>query len=570
MMNSLLPTFMQTPGLLMVFGALLVPLLPHAIRQIWMLAIIAVSAWLCWGIAPGVHMTTQLAGLDLILVRADAITRPFALVFHIAAALNVIYAMHENVRTTATAGLAYAGAAIAAFFAGDFITVFIYWELTAFTSVFLILISRSERSFAAAMRYLLMQVSSGVILLAGAVILWHSGQGLNVQALDASTLAGGLILLAFGIKAAFPFVNGWLQDAYPEASVTGTVMLSAFTTKLAIYMLALCFAGTEILIWIGAVMTLFPVFFAVIENDLRRVLTFSLNSQLGFMVVGVGIGSELAINGTVSHAFASTIYKALLFMSMGAVLHRTGTAKASELGGLWKRMPLTMIFCIIGAVSISSFPLFSGFVTKSLTIGSVAKEGYFVVWMILIFASVGALENTGLKIPYFSFFGRDRKFEVKEAPLSMLIAMAIAAGLCIAIGVAPQLLYGILPYAVEYNAWEAGHVLGEMQVLLFAILAFAFLVARGLYPPQIDSTVLNTDWLLRRLLPRLTMAIARPILSVWFTALQHAKKLVMDGLYIGERASQQTGLVSGVASTGAAAGIFLAVFALLLVLLFSM
>jgi multicomponent Na+:H+ antiporter subunit D len=308
----------------------------------------------------------------------------------------------------------------------------------------------------------------------------------------------------------------------------------------------------------------------VIENDLRRVLTFSLNSQLGFMVVGVGIGSELAINGTVSHAFASTIYKALLFMSMGAVLHRTGTAKASELGGLWKRMPLTMIFCIIGAVSISSFPLFSGFVTKSLTIGSVAKEGYFVVWMILIFASVGALENSGLKIPYFSFFGRDRKFEVKEAPLSMLIAMAIAAGLCIAIGVAPQLLYGILPYAVDYNAWEAGHVLGEMQLLLFAILAFAFLVARGLYPPQIDSTVLNTDWLLRRLLPRLTMAIARPILSVWFTALQHAKKLVMDGLYIGERASQQTGLVSGVASTGAAAGIFLAVFALLLILLFSM
>jgi multicomponent Na+:H+ antiporter subunit D len=569
-MNSLLPSLLQIPGLLMVFGAVLVPILPHALRQIWMLAVIALSAWLCWGIAPGVHMTTQLAGLDLILVRADAITRPFALVFHIAAALNVIYAMHENVRTTATAGLAYAGAAIAALFAGDFVTLFIYWELTAFTSVFLILISRSERSFAAAMRYLLMQVSSGVILLAGAVILWHSGQGLSVQALDASTLAGGLILLAFGIKAAFPFLNGWLQDAYPEASVTGTVMLSAFTTKLAIYMLALCFAGTEALIWIGAVMTLFPVFFAVIENDLRRVLAFSLNNQLGFMVVGVGIGSELAINGTVSHAFAHIIYKALLFMSMGAVLHRTGTAKASELGGLWKRMPLTMIFCIIGAVSISSFPLFSGFVTKSLTIGSVAKDGYFVVWMILIFASAGVLEHSGIKIPYFAFFGHDRKFEVKEAPVNMLIAMGIAAGLCIAIGVAPQLLYGLLPYAVDYNVWDAGHVLGEMQLLLFAILAFVFLMVRGLYPPEIDSTVLNTDWFLRRLLPRLTMAIARPILSVWFAALGQAKKLVMDGLYVGERASQQTGLVSGVASTGAAAGIFLAVFALLLLLLFSM
>ena len=224
-----------------------------------------------------------------------------------------------------------------------------------------------------------------------------------MPALDATTPAGFCVLLAFGIKAAFPFLNGWLQDAYPEASVTGTVVLSAFTTKLSIYMLALCFSGLTPLIWVGAVMTLFPVFFAVIENDLRRVLAFSLNNQLGFMVVGIGVGTELALNGTVAHAFAHIIYKSLLFMSMGAVLFRTGTAKASELGGLWKQMPLTAIFCIIGAVSISSFPLFSGFVTKSLTIGATAKEGYFLVWMALIFASAGVLEHSGIKFLFRLF-----------------------------------------------------------------------------------------------------------------------------------------------------------------------
>ncbi|MEC9139484.1 MAG: Na(+)/H(+) antiporter subunit D, partial [Pseudomonadota bacterium] len=536
------------PGLMMILGSALVPVLPHMIRQIWMLVLIAASAYQCWHIAPGVHLTASVIGFDLILVRAEAITRPFALIFHIAAALNVIYAMHEDSRMTAATGLAYAGAAIAALFAGDFITLFIYWELTAFTSVFLILAGRNPRSFSAAMRYLLTQVTSGVILLAGAVVLVGSGSGIAITALSAETLGGALVLLAFAIKAAFPFVNGWLQDAYPEASVTGTVILSAFTTKLAIYMLALCFAGTHMLIWFGVIMTLFPVFFAVIENDLRRVLAFSLNNQLGFMVVGIGIGTELALNGTVAHAFAHIIYKSLLFMSMGAVLYRTGTAKASELGGLWKCMPLTTIFCIIGAVSISSFPLFSGFVTKSLTIGSAAYEGYFWVWMALIFASAGVLEHSGIKIPYFAFFGHDRGFKVNEAPLSMLIAMGIAAGLCVAIGIAPQMLYSLLPYEVTYKVWDAGHVLGELQLLLFAVLAFAFLMVRGLYPPEIDSTVLNTDWLFRKAAPALWRVMANPVMRLWHAGLATTTRQIGVAMDRGTHISRNNYLISGTAT----------------------
>ena len=558
------------PGLMMILGAALVPVLPHMIRQIWMLVLIAASAYQCWHIDPGVHLTASVIGFDLILVRAEAITRPFALIFHIAAALNVIYAMHEDSRMTAATGLAYAGAAIAALFAGDFITLFIYWELTAFTSVFLILAGRNPRSFSAAMRYLLTQVTSGVILLAGAVVLVGSGSGIAITALSAETLGGALVLLAFAIKAAFPFVNGWLQDAYPEASVTGTVILSAFTTKLAIYMLALCFAGTHMLIWFGVIMTLFPVFFAVIENDLRRVLAFSLNNQLGFMVVGIGIGTELALNGTVAHAFAHIIYKSLLFMSMGAVLYRTGTAKASELGGLWKCMPLTTIFCIIGAVSISSFPLFSGFVTKSLTIGSAAYEGYFWVWMALIFASAGVLEHSGIKIPYFAFFGHDRGFKVNEAPLSMLIAMGIAAGLCVAIGIAPQMLYSLLPYEVTYKVWDAGHVLGELQLLLFAVLAFAFLIVRGLYPPEIDSTVLNTDWLFRKAAPALWRMMANPVMRLWHAGLATTTRQIGVAMDRGTHISRNNYLISGTATIKAAAGLFLAVFALLLALRYMM
>ncbi len=562
----MLDMLLAIPGLLLIASALLVPLLPHKLRQVYMLGAIGVSAYIVWGIDIGVHLTTTLGGLELTLVRAEAITKPFALVFHIAAALNVIYAMHERTKLTPTASLAYAGAAIAALFAGDFLTLFIYWELTTFTSVFLILAGRTPRAIGAAMRYLLMQVGSGVFLLAGAALLWHDGTGLSIQALDPTTPAGMFVLMAFGIKAGFPLVNGWLQDAYPEASVTGTVVLSAFTTKLAIYMLALCFAGFAPLIWVGLAMTLLLVFFAVIENDLRRVLAYSLNIQLGFMVVGIGIGTQLALNGTVAHAFASVIYQALLFMGVGAVLYRTGTAKATELGGLWKQMPLTMLFSLVGALSISSFPLFSGFVTKSLTLGASAKEGYFLVWMALIFASVCVLQHSAIKIITAAFFRRTSPFKVKEAPLNMLIAMGIAAALCIFIGIFPEPLYALLPYEVTYSVWDAGHILSELQLLLFAALAFVVLTARGLYPSEKDSTVLNTDWFIRRAIPRIVMKLAKPLLTLWLHALGKTKAALLHMLKISEETSRESGLASGIASTGAAAGIFLAVFALMLLI----
>ena len=554
------------PGLALILGALLVPFLPHALRQAYMLALIALSAFSVWGMAPGVYLTGALAGLDLTPVRAHALTAPFALVFHIAAALNVVYGMHEKCRITPTAGLAYAGAAIAALFAGDFITLFIYWEATAFTSVVLILNGKSPRALAAAMRYLLMQVGSGVILLSGAVLLWRGGGDLTIGPMDASTPAGLLILIALGIKAAFPLVSDWLQDAYPEASPVGTVMLSAFTTKLAIYMLAVCFAGTTPLIYIGVIMAVVTTFFALIENDMRRALAYSLNGQLGIMVTAIGIGSSLALSGAVAHAFASTIYQGVLFMGMGAVLYRTGTAKASALGGLLKYMPLTALFMAVGAASIASVPLFSGFATKSLTLGAAGKSGLEIVWLGLLFASVGALIHSGLRLGYHVFMAENDDMKAEEAPRNMLVAMAIAAGLCIFIGVNPQALYALLPYEVTYKVWDVGHVLGETQLLAFAALGFVLLMRRGIIRRPEDRLVLNADWFLRAAAKHVIFELAKPLVHVWLVALGKARDAIMRLLQISEDASRQSGLVSGIASTGAAAGVFLAVFALMLLI----
>ena len=328
------------------------------------------------------------------------------------------------------------------------------------------------------------------------------------------TPAAWLVLAAFGIKCAFPFLHNWLQDAYPEATVTGTVFLSAFTTKLAVYSLIRGFAGLEGLIWVGCAMTLFPIVFAVIENDLRRVLAYSLNNQLGFMVVGIGIGSELAINGTVAHAFCHIIYKSLLFMSMGAVLYRVGTVKATELGGLHKSMPWTTLFCIIGAGAISGFPLLSGFVSKSMIISAAAEQHQFWVWIVLLIASAGVMEHSGIKIPFFAFFAHDSGKRPKEAPTNMLIAMGLAAFGCVALGIAYPLLYMLLPNEVEYHPYTVTHMVTQLQLLTFAALAFVVLMKSGLYPAEERSTNLDTDWVYRRALPKVVAGAHRMIAGV--------------------------------------------------------
>ena len=384
-------------------------------------------------------------------------------------------------------------------FAGDLITLFVYWELTAATSVVLIWARRTERARRAALRYLLVQLASGMLLLAGAVVHFQASGSIRFDLLGVGSAGGWLIFLAFGIKCAFPLLHNWLQDAYPEATVTGTVWLSAFTTKLAVYALARGYAGTEMLIWIGAAMTAFPIFYAVIENDLRRVLAYSLNNQLGFMVVGIGIGTELAVNGTVAHAFSHILYKALLFMSMGAVLLRAGTVNGSQLGGLYKSMPWTTGFCIVGAASISAFPLFSGFISKALILSAAADGGYTITWLVLLFASAGVFHHSGIKIPYFAFFAHDSKIRCAEAPGNMLVAMGLTAAMCVGIGVYPDVLYRLLPHAVTFVPYTPAHVLTQLQLLLFSALAFSVLMRTGLYPPELRAVNLDSDWFYRKL-----------------------------------------------------------------------
>jgi multicomponent Na+:H+ antiporter subunit D len=487
-----------SPGLILIVGALVVPLLRGRWRDGYMLALPVVAFAHLLALPYGEFGQVQTLDLTLVTLRVDRLSAVFGYIFLIAALLGVIYALHVKDTLQHVAALIYAGSAIGAVFAGDLLTLFLYWEGTAIASVFLIWARREARAYRAGMRYLAIQIGSGVLLFAGVLIHYRATGTISFDHIGLGSPASYLIFVAFGIKCAFPFLHNWLQDAYPEATVTGTVVLSVFTTKLAVYALARGFAGTEILIPIGATMTAFPIFYAVIENDLRRVLSYSLNNQLGFMVVGIGLGTEMAVNGTVAHAFCHILYKALLFMAMGAVLFRVGTIKGSELGGLYKSMPWTAGFCIVGAASISAFPLFSGFVSKALIITAAMDGGYFWTWIVLLFASAGVFHHSGIKIPYFAFFAHDSGKRCAEAPGNMLAAMAITAALCVLIGVHPQPLYDILPHSVNFRPYTLDHVVTQLQLLLFSALAFTVLMRTGFYPPELRSTNLDFDWLYRR------------------------------------------------------------------------
>ena len=528
--------FDQIPTAFYFFlAAAAVPFIAHRVaRGLFMLALPLLCAWNIWAMGFGNFAALPFFGFELELMRVDGLSRIFVLVFCLAAFLANLYAWHVRDTVQQVAALAYAGSAIGATLAGDLITLFFYWEGTAIASVFLIWARRTEGAYHTGLRYLVVQIGSGVILIAGVALFYRETGTIAFERMTLGSPATWLIFLSFGIKCAFPLLHNWLQDSYPAATVTGTVILSAFTTKLAVYALARGFAGTEILIYIGTVMTLFPIFFAEIENDLRRVLAYSLNNQLGFMVVGVGIGTEMALNGTASHAFAHILYKALLFMSVGAVLYRTGTSKASELGGLYRTMPLTAMFCLVGAASISAFPLFSGFVTKSLVLSEAAGAHYKVVWLALVFASAGVLSHSGIKIPFFAFFAHDSGLRPKEAPRHMLIAMGLTAAMCIFIGVFPGTLYAILPYAVDYQPYTMSHVTGQLQLLFFAILAFGVLMRTGIHPPEIRAVNLDADWTYRRFAPSVIGLAARGLAVIWTRQTQFWTRRVnrvIEGLY---------------------------------------
>ncbi len=489
------------PALLFMLGALPIPFLKGSIRKTYLVLIPVLAIVAVLTMEPGSYGAAHFIGQEILFAKVDKLSIVFATVFTIMALIGMVYALHLSQAGQHVAAFVYVGSALGVVFAGDYLTLYLFWEGMAFASAYLVFAQGGERAIRAAFRYLMVHLTGGVALLGGIVLHGLAAGSLLFGPIAGGALAGTmdtggyLILAGFLLNAAVPPLNAWLTDAYPEATVTGAVFMSAFTTKTAVYVLARAFPGTELLVWLGAVMALYGVIYAVLENDCRRLLAYHIVSQVGYMVAGIGIGTEMAVNGATSHAFAHILYKALLFMGAGAVIEVTGRRKLTELGGLYKTMPLTVALYMVGAFAISAFPFFSGFVTKSMVIAAAGQDHRALVVLALTMASSGTFLHTGLKLPYYMFFGTDRKLEAREPPRNMLVAMGIAAVFCIVIGVFPEPLYALLPYPVAFEPYTGVHVTESLGLLMFTALGFV-LFLKALDPENTIS--IDTDWFYRK------------------------------------------------------------------------
>jgi multicomponent Na+:H+ antiporter subunit D len=510
------------PGLLLILTGLLIPFFHGTRRTLLILLVPCIALASVWNMPLDSACSIQYLNYELILINLDALSRLFITVFAITVFAGSLYCCKQAKSKELSAAFIYAGGAMSVVLAGDLISLFVFWELMALASTLVIWSAQSTGSWRAGMRYIVIHLFGGVILMCGISAYVLETGSIVFTTMQANSIATWLILCGFLLNAGAPPLTAWLADAYPEASFSGMVFLSAFTTKTAVYVLLRGFPGTELLVYLGLFMIFYGIIYALLENDMRRILAYSIINQVGFMLCGIGIGTEMALNGAAAHAFTHIIYKALLLMSAGSVLYMTGKRKCTDLGGLIQSMPITAVCGIIGALAISSFPLTSGFVSKSMVTQASVDEHLLWIWLLLQAASAGVFLHAGIKFPWFVFFQKDSGLRPDDPPLNMQIGMIFFAIICILLGVFPNMLYFMLPYEVTYVPYTAAHVVTQLQLLLFSGLAFFVMLP---FMKRTLTISLDFDWFYRRLAP-----IISNQLSYYFIKLEKIIKQSVSGL----------------------------------------
>jgi multicomponent Na+:H+ antiporter subunit D len=500
------------PAMLFILGAMLIPLLKGKLKQFYLLFVPTLAFLDIIHLNQGTSWVYHFLGYDLIFCKVDRLSLVVGYIFIIIGFLAILYSLHVKEDGQHVAAFLYVGSSLGVVFAGDYFSLFVFWEIMAVSSVFLVWYQKEKNSLDAGFRYLIMHIIGGCCLLAG-IITYAVNTGSIAITYLGTSLADIFILVGFGLNTAFIPIHTWLPDAYPEGTVTGSVFMSVFTTKTGVYVLARCFAGMPLVAYMGGIMTVYGVLFALLQNDARRLLSYHIVSQVGYMVAGVGIGTELGVNGGIAHVFNHILYKALLFMCMGSVIYMTGKRKLTELGGLAKYMPVTCIACIIASLSIAGAPGFNGYVSKGMVITSAAETHMPILELMLTLAAVGTFLSF-VKLCYFTFFAPNEVIRAREAPRNMQLAMLLTAFLCVFIGVYPKVLFHILPYNhVHYHPFTASHIIGTVQ--LFMLAGLAFIVGKDMLTPH-RATILDFDYFYRMGGRGLVWVCVKPLSRVRF------------------------------------------------------
>lgn len=484
------------PGLLLIAGGLVLPLFRGTARRLLVLALPLATLAAVWSVPEGTVATVEFLEQRLTPVRGSGLGVLFATAFCLATFGGGLFGLRRARVTELAAAYVYAGSAVGVTFAGDLITLFVFWEIMAVAATLVIWASDQPDAYGAGMRFLLVHVFGGVLLMFGLAAHIAATGSAEFGPLEVEGWAAASILAAFLINAGAPPLSSWIPDAYPEASPSGMIFLSVLTTKTAVYALLVSFAGTALLIPVGLYMVAYGAIYALREDDMRRILAYMIVGSVGFMVAGAGIGGEHAVEGVAAYAFASILYKTLLVMAAGAVLVATGRRACSELGGLAASMPLAAAAGVVGALTLGSFPFTAGFVSKALLIDAAAEAHLAAPWIGLTAGSAALFVVSGVAFLWFVFFRPGPGLlRPDRVPVEHRVGLGVFAAACVGFGVAPSLLYGLVPGTIDYQPYTPDHLVLQVQLLLASGLVFVLL-------PRLfrrrSGPLLDWDWLYRR------------------------------------------------------------------------
>ena len=396
----------------------------------------------------GTYLPVSFLGFDAVLFNVDAFSRVMGVIFGLIGAAAVLYSYSSDARNRQTGfALGYVGTSLGAVFAGDWLTMLFFWELMAVTSTLLVWDYGGE-AVRAGFRYAIYHGLGGSLLMIA--VVWHYVEvgSFLFSAADGITagIPAALAAVGIGVNVGFVGLHTWLPDTYPRPHIAASVFLSVYTTKTGVYGLARAFPeGNLAIAYMGAAMALVGVVYALLQNDMRRLLSYHIQSQVGYMVAGVGVGTALATAGAFAHVFNHILYKALLFMTAGVVISRTNTQSLKYLGGLGRALPVTALAFTVAALSISGFPGFNGFVSKGMITAAAHKEHLDGIFYILLAAGVGTFMSF-IKFGYYAFLKKSSEtWTIQPSVTGQRIAMLGVAGLCVVLGLFPDALFALLP-----------------------------------------------------------------------------------------------------------------------------
>lgn len=504
------------PGLIMMLGGLIVAFLPDKFKkyQDKIALIVPVLSFISFFTLNAKSAITYgiTDSLVLKLIHFDNLAYAFMLILCIIAVITAIYGQGIQKQLECGMSMFYTGSIMGIILAGDVISLIVFWEIAAFASMYVIYSSHNREAARSSFRYILVHSFGGNMMLVG-LLMYMFKYGAAIANISSHTHEGffWFILIGAAVNAAIPPLNSWMSDSYPESTLTGTVYLASCTSKAAIFILIRFFAGMQALVWIGVIMAVFAALMAIMENDLRRLLSYHIVSQLGMMVASVGIEGAMGANGATAHVITNILFKGVLLMGAGAVIYATGKKKITELGGLGRRMPVTSICFLISSLAIAGLPGLSGFVSKAVIMDAMHEAGFTVPALLMTIAGVGTLLSITLKINYYVFWGpcdeRTAIMPLKEVPKTMEWAMIAGTALTVFIGLFPQAFYFILPYDCPVHPYHLAHIMEYVFIFIGGGIPF-FMYIKNMRPHE--EITIDFDWFYRRPLFKAVNAI-----SVW-------------------------------------------------------